>query len=112
MFHVCCRSGSGNEEPVHILAYYSGCGPANADELENCLTNIRDGRFLRAKEMLLKLTKLKMPIQWENLMKISGEGVAPGRLHVARAMVQEGYVENIKQAFSRYLYDGGPAYAT
>lgn len=45
-------------------------------------------------------------------MKISGEGVAPGRLHVARAMVQEGYVENIKQAFSRYLYDGGPAYAT
>ncbi|KAE8655114.1 CAMP-regulated phosphoprotein 19-related protein isoform 1 [Hibiscus syriacus] len=43
---------------------------------------------------------------------ILGNGVAPGRLHVARAMVEAGYVENLKQAFARYLYDGGPAYST
>lgn len=106
------RAGSDDEEPVHILAYYGSGGPANADELENCLSSIREGRFLRAKEMLLKLKSLKMPIKWESLMKISGHGVAPGRVHVARAMVEAGYVENLKQAFSRYLYDGGPAYAT
>lgn len=62
--------------------------------------------------MLLKLSKLKMPLKFEQISNIAGIGVAPGRLHVARAMVEAGYVENLKQAFSRYLYDGGPAYAT
>ncbi|XP_073104034.1 uncharacterized protein [Elaeis guineensis] len=98
---------------VEISAVYSpSCGPAQFEELEDLLATIRDGRYLRAKEMLLKLSKLNMPLKWEHVAKIAGNGVAPGRLHVARAMVEAGYVENLKQAFSRYLYDGGPAYAT
>ncbi|XP_050212502.1 uncharacterized protein LOC126664249 isoform X2 [Mercurialis annua] len=100
------------DEPVHILAYYSSCGPKNSDELEKFLANIRDGRFLRAKNMILKLNKLKLPLKWEHVARIAGKGVAPGRLHVARAMVEAGHVENLKQAFSKYLYDGGPAYST
>ncbi|KAJ6715402.1 EXONUCLEASE [Salix viminalis] len=100
------------EEPVHILAYYSSGGPARSDELEKFLANIRDGRYLRAKDMVLKLNKLKLPLKWEHVTRITGKGVAPGRLHVARAMVEAGYVENLKQAFARYLYDGGPAYST
>ena len=80
--------------------------------MDALLANIRDGRHLRAKNMLLKLNKLKMPLKWEHVCKIAGDGVAPGRLHVARAMVEAGHVENLKQAFSKYLYDGGPAYAT
>ncbi|EXB55309.1 Protein trpH [Morus notabilis] len=106
------RGDSESEEPVHILAYYSSCGPASFDELENFLANIRDGRFLRAKNMVEKLNKLKLPIKWEQVSRIAGKGVAPGRLHVARAMVEGGHVENLKQAFSRYLFDGGPAYST
>ncbi|XP_068643083.1 uncharacterized protein [Aristolochia californica] len=106
------RGESGNKEPVHILAYYGSCGPARIEELDNCLANIRDGRYLRAKNMLSKLKILKMPIKWEHVTQIAGNGVAPGRLHVARAMVEAGHVENLKQAFNRYLYDGGPAYAT
>ncbi|CAL1389967.1 unnamed protein product [Linum trigynum] len=108
-------SPSGNhelEEPVHILAYYSSCGPSRVEELDKVLSNIRDGRFLRAKEMVLKLNHLKLPLKWEHVARIAGKGVAPGRLHVARAMVEAGYVENLKQAFSRYLHDGGPAYST
>lgn len=62
--------------------------------------------------MILKLNKLKLPLKWEHVTRITGKGVAPGRLHVARAMVEAGYVENLKQAFARYLYDGGPAYST
>lgn len=100
------------EEPVHILAYYSSGGPTRSDELEKFLANIRDGRYLRAKDMVLKLNKLKLPLKWEHVTRITGKGVAPGRLHVARAMVEAGYVENLKQAFARYLYDGGPAYST
>ncbi|KAK9181363.1 hypothetical protein WN944_024500 [Citrus x changshan-huyou] len=90
----------GIQEPVHILAYYSSCGPSKYEELENLLGNIRDGRFLRAKDMILKLNKLKLPLKWENVAKIAGKGVAPGRLHVARAMVEAGHVENLKQAFA------------
>ncbi|XP_009596364.1 uncharacterized protein [Nicotiana tomentosiformis] len=103
---------SASDEPVHILAYYSSCGPAKYDQLEKFLSGIRDGRFLRAENMISKLNKLKLPLKWEQVAKIAGEGVAPGRLHVARAMVEAGHVENLRQAFSRYLYDGGPAYAT
>lgn len=106
------RSEKGLEEPVHILAYYSSCGPMRSEELEKFLANIRDGRYLRAKNMISKLNKLKFPVKWEHVAKIAGNGVAPGRLHVARAMVEAGHVENLKQAFARYLYDGGPAYST
>lgn len=103
---------SGSEDPVHILAYYGTWGPARPQELERFLAGIREGRYARANEMLLKLRSLNMPMKLEDVCKIAGNGVAPGRLHVARAMVDAGYVENLRQAFSRYLYDGGPAYAT
>ncbi|CAD6242339.1 unnamed protein product [Miscanthus lutarioriparius] len=103
---------TGAEEPVHILAYYGAWGPAKPQELERFLASIRDGRYARANQMLLKLKDLGMPMKLEDVCKIAGNGVAPGRLHVARAMVYAGYVENLRQAFSRYLYDGGPAYAT
>ncbi|KAM7478957.1 hypothetical protein LguiA_027170 [Lonicera macranthoides] len=106
------RGESGSEEPVHILAYYSSCGPSRFEELEKFLANIREGRYLRAKNMVSKLNNLKLPLKLEHVAKIAGKGVAPGRLHVARAMVEAGHVENLKQAFARYLYDGGPAYST
>ncbi|KAL6494566.1 hypothetical protein OROGR_031366 [Orobanche gracilis] len=106
------RVDSGPQEPVHILAYYSSCGPAKAAVLEKFLGDIRDGRFLRAKNIISKLNKLKLPVKWENVAKIAGKGVAPGRLHIARAMLEAGHVENLKQAFARYLYDDGPAYST
>ncbi|PON63860.1 polymerase/histidinol phosphatase-like protein [Parasponia andersonii] len=103
---------SESDEPVHVLAYYSSCGPTNFEKLEKFLADIRDGRFLRAKNMVAKLNELKLPIMWEQVARIAGKGVAPGRLHVARAMVEAGHVENLKQAFARYLFDGGPAYST
>ncbi|XP_071698348.1 LOW QUALITY PROTEIN: uncharacterized protein [Rutidosis leptorrhynchoides] len=103
---------SGSEEPVHVLAYYSSCGLSNFEKLDQFLCNIREGRYLRAKNMISKLNKLKLPLKWESVKKIAGAGVAPGRVHVARAMVEAGHVENLKQAFSKYLYDGGPANST
>ncbi|XP_010467209.1 PREDICTED: uncharacterized protein LOC104747293 [Camelina sativa] len=103
---------SGSEEPVHILAYYGTSGPAMYDELEDFLVKIRDGRFVRGREMVLKLNKLKIPLTWEHVTRIAGKDVAPGRMHVARALLEAGYVENLRQAFTKYLHDGGPAYAT
>ncbi|CAM8937637.1 unnamed protein product [Rhodiola kirilowii] len=105
------RDNSEAEEPVHILAYYSSCGPTRPEELEEFLASIRDGRYVRAQNMISKLNSLKMPVKWEHVARIAGKGVAPGRVHVARAMLEAGHVENLKQAFSRYLHDNGPAYS-
>ncbi|KAG6425070.1 hypothetical protein SASPL_115494 [Salvia splendens] len=103
---------SGVQESVHILAYYSNCGPTNSATLEKFLGDIRDGRFLRAKNIISKLNKLKLPIRWETVTNIAGKGIAPGRLHIARAMLEAGHIENLKQAFASYLHDDGPAYST
>ena len=82
-------NGSGADEPVHILAYY-GWGPGKSQELEKVLSTIREGRYTRAKEMLSKLRNLGMPLNFEDVSNIAGNGVAPGRVHVARAMVEAG----------------------
>ncbi|KAI3770211.1 hypothetical protein L6452_01336 [Arctium lappa] len=74
------RTESGSEEPFHVLAYYSSCGPTNFEKLDQFLANIREGRYLRSKNMISKLNKLKLPLRWENVEKIAGVGVAPGRL--------------------------------
>ncbi|KFK39951.1 hypothetical protein AALP_AA3G310500 [Arabis alpina] len=105
-------SSSGYEEPVHILAYYGTCGPAMYDKFEGFLAKIRDGRFVRGRNMVSKLNKLKIPLKWEDVTRIAGEDVAPGRVHVARALLEGGYVENLRHAFTKYLHDGGPAYST
>uniref|UniRef100_A0A8R7R7Y5 Uncharacterized protein n=1 Tax=Triticum urartu TaxID=4572 RepID=A0A8R7R7Y5_TRIUA len=105
-------NGSGADELVHILAYYDSWGPGKSQEVEKVLSSIREGRYTRAKEMLSKFRNLGMPLNFEDVSTIAGNGVAPGRVHVARAMVVAGYFDNLGQAFSRYLYDGGPAYAT
>ncbi|KAK8966293.1 hypothetical protein KSP40_PGU010842 [Platanthera guangdongensis] len=109
-FHCPGDERGGEQEPLHILAYY-GCHGPMCEELEDLLANIRAGRYVRAQEMLVKLEKLKVTLKWEDVVNTAGKGVAPGRVHVARVMVEAGYVENLKQAFSRYLYDDGPAYA-
>ncbi|RWW00599.1 hypothetical protein GW17_00036429 [Ensete ventricosum] len=86
------RHEPGAGDLVHILAYYGSSGPSSSEDLDNLLLNIRDGRYLRAKNMLLKLNKLKVPIKWEHVTKIAGDGVAPGRVHIARALVEAGHL--------------------
>lgn len=49
-------------------------------------------------------------LQWERVLEIAGEA-APGRPHVAEALVEGGFVSNFREAFARYLHNNGPAYA-
>jgi predicted metal-dependent phosphoesterase TrpH len=59
--------------------------------------------------ILERLAALGMPLDWERVLAIA-EGGAIGRPHVARTMVEAGYVESVREAFDRFLYNGGPAY--
>lgn len=112
IFSCLCSSQlqRGEEENVHILAYFSCCGPAHPEELEACLNKIREGRYTRAKRMVQKLKALNKPVKWESVLDIAGDGVAPCRPHVARALLEAGHVDTIGEAFTRFLRDSGPAY--
>ena len=48
-------------------------------------------------------------LDWERVLEIAGEA-APGRPHVAEALVVAGHVVDFRQAFARYLHNDGPAY--
>ncbi len=86
---------------LHILGYY----PDRA-KLEPPLQDRIAGRQRRAQAMADKLAELGFPI---DLPEMPGD-VAPGRPHVAQALVNAGYVTHAQEAFTRWLGDGGPAY--
>ncbi|WP_404951925.1 PHP domain-containing protein [Streptomyces sp. ARC12] len=93
---------------MHLLAYLFD--PADA-ELERARELVRDDRVPRAQEMVRKLRALDVPITWEQVARIAGDG-SVGRPHVAAALVELGVVPTVSDAFtSDWLGNGGRAYA-
>jgi len=91
---------------VHVLGYFIDIdNPA----LQERLTHFRDTRYHRGKLMLDKLAALGMPLDWERVVAIA-DGGAIGRPHIARALLEAGYVESVRDAFNRYIGNDGPAY--
>ncbi len=91
---------------VHVL----GHGFREDDPgLQGLLAQVRRDREERNRLMLARLAELGMPLDLEAVLAYAtGDIVA--RPHFARAMVERGYVSDIRQAFTRYLRDGGPAH--
>ena len=94
----------GNE--IHMLGYYMDYSDLF---FQKTLERFRDGRVDRARQMVRKLEKLGMPIDWDRVVEIAGEG-AIGRPHIAAALVESGYVEYPKDAFDKYIGRNGIAY--
>eukprot|EP00850_Spirogloea_muscicola_P008880 SM000048S16592 [mRNA] locus=s48:670813:673073:+ [translate_table: standard] len=97
--------------PVHLLAYFGLCGPCDCGKLLSCLSKVREGRFGRARKMVDKLKALGKPLSWTHVLQVAGVDVAPGRAHIAQALMEQGHVDNMRDAFAKYLHDDGPAYA-
>lgn len=93
---------------IHLLGY--GCNPHDGPLLDE-LAKVRVGRTGRLPAMLAKLTALGLPLTEDEVLHHVGASPSMGRPHVADAMVAKGYVRDRQEAFDRYLYDGGPAYA-
>ncbi len=83
---------------------------ANNAALQDFLLTIRDARVGRARGMVNKLTELGMPVAWERVLYFAGDAQSIARPHVARALVEAGYVASTQEAFDQYLNDQGPAY--
>ncbi|MFR9674316.1 PHP domain-containing protein [Streptomyces sp. TR06-5] len=93
--------------PLHMLGYlFDPEEPELAREREL----VRDDRVPRAKAMVGKLRDLGVPVTWERVAEIAGDG-AVGRPHIASAMVELGVVETVTDAFtSDWIANDGRAY--
>jgi predicted metal-dependent phosphoesterase TrpH len=91
---------------VHVLGYY--LEPENA-ELQATLAKLREGRKGRGFGMVEKLNELGFAVTWEQVQRIAGDA-SVGRPHVAQALLEKGYVGDIKEAFDKYIGRNGPAY--
>ena len=89
------------ERSLHILGYYP-----DRQKLEPPLQDRIQGRKRRAQAMADKLAALGYPIE---LPSMPGD-MAPGRPHVAKALLAAGHIKSHQEAFTRWLGEGKPAY--
>ncbi len=92
---------------LHMLAYlFDPEEPALLAEREL----VRDDRVPRARAMVEKLQDLGVPLTWDRVARIAGDG-SVGRPHVAEALVELGVVPDVSGAFTpQWLADGGRAH--
>ncbi|NOX97314.1 MAG: PHP domain-containing protein [Nitrospirae bacterium] len=95
-----------DNKEIHILGYYLDW---QDKELQDKLGMLQKVRMDRAKKMVEKLRELGVVISFPEVEKMAGEG-AMGRLHLARVILQAGYVNSVDEVFRRYIGDEGPAY--
>lgn len=91
---------------VHILGYFID---PSLDWFQVLLERLREGRVHRAERMVERLTRLGAPVDFARVASFAAGG-AIGRPHVARAMVEAGWVRDVPEAFERFIGRGGPAY--
>ena len=92
---------------THLLGY---CFDPGAGALNRCLEGAREHRVARAGEIVDKLNLLGMEISLEEVRAQAGEQGLIARPHIARALVEGGWVESYRLAFDRYIAAGQPAY--
>ncbi|MFO7836066.1 MAG: PHP domain-containing protein [Candidatus Thorarchaeota archaeon] len=95
------------EKEVHLLGYYV---PLESERLENRLQELEEARIERLPKMVDKLEDLGVNINGGVVNRILQNTTTPGRPHLARALVEEGVVEDVNQAFKNYLGKKKPAY--
>lgn len=91
---------------LHVLAYW--VDPDHVGLREE-LTRLTDTRFRRGEMMVQNLRALGHDVSFERVREIAGDTVI-ARPHVAQAMVEAGIVATEKEAFERFISDGGVAY--
>ena len=91
---------------LHILGYFLDW---NDLELQRQLTRFQDARHVRNPRIIEKLNALGIDLTYEEVRSLAGND-SVGRPHIARVLIEKGYVTSAKEAFDRYLADGAAAY--
>jgi hypothetical protein len=99
-------SAEYENKEVHILGYFiDHTNKAFKEKLDMLKSNRRD----RVYKIIEKLKKVGIDLDPEKVFSLSDRGTV-GRLHIARAMVEDGHVRTIYDAFYRFIGDRGPAF--
>jgi len=99
-------SAEYNEQEVHILGYLIDY---QKKPLLEKLESLKSNRVERVHKMLAKLNNLGINLKAESVFALAANGTV-GRLHVARALVKEGFAGSLFEVFQKYIGDNGPAY--
>jgi 3',5'-nucleoside bisphosphate phosphatase len=94
----CVTPGPAGTPPIslHLLAYLF-----DPDEpiLRERRSLLREGRLGRGRAIVDRLADAGTGVTWEQVQRIAGEGVV-GRPHIAAALVEQGHVPTVSDAFS------------
>lgn len=96
-----------NNQEVHVLGYYIDVSNRDLRQEANYIARARRDR---AEKIVKKLNKLGVDISFERVTDIAG-GEIIGRPHIAKAMIEKGYIQYLQQAFTKaYIDKDGKAY--
>lgn len=101
-------SSQYQDESVHILGYFIDY---KNDSINDTTKALKFNRIQRTKKIINKLNNLNLNITIEDVKVFADEDFI-GRPHIARALINKGYVYTIQEAFDRYLNRGKPAYVS
>lgn len=90
---------------VHVLGYFM---QYEQPAFQPILKTLRDARVLRGQRMVERLNAQGVSISWQRVREIAQGTV--GRPHIARALLEAGYVKSIGEAFDTYIGNRSPAY--
>lgn len=91
---------------IHILGYEIDL---RNQKLLNEIGKFQTVRQDRIREMVQRLNEINIPLRAEQVFSLANCR-APGRPHVARALVQAGLVSSLDEAFERFLKKNRPAW--
>jgi len=95
---------AGGDTEVHVLGY----AIQEPEKLVQVLERMRTQRSQRMRQMVLRLNELGIQVPLKRVTGLARESV--GRSHLARVLVEDGVVRDVREAFQRYLAPGRPAY--
>jgi predicted metal-dependent phosphoesterase TrpH len=91
---------------LHLLAYYLD---TENEKLLRELGKFQQVRQDRIREMVARLNQLSVPVQADAVFALANCR-SPGRPHLARMLVKEGFCSSLDEAFERFLKKGRPAW--
>jgi predicted metal-dependent phosphoesterase TrpH len=98
-------SAYDGDEETHLLGLHLD----RLETMRDALGVFRQARYDRAVQMVRRLNEIGVRITFDDVLA-EARDAAIGRPHVARAMVQNGWAMDLRDAFDRYLGAGRPAY--
>lgn len=99
-------STSDGNSDLHILGYLIDFRDEN---LLKYLEVFREARLKRGIEMVERLRGMGVAIEVDSVLAIAGDG-AVGRPHIAAALLKNGCVDTLEEAFRSYIGFDSPAY--